>query len=119
MAGERRLRVWRGSAEDPLNLLQVMLAKGFSTSPSFRGRSRAACVVGRDRREGFSADNESKHMIATKESFQPNNGQLPSNSNSVYVVWQIHPDIRVHFREIDILPMYNFNVLNDGIKLGL
>lgn len=34
----RRLRVRRGSAADPLNLLQVMLAKGpFFVRPAWRG----------------------------------------------------------------------------------
>jgi len=32
----KRLRVWRGSARDPLNLNQVMLAKGL---PTFQGVS--------------------------------------------------------------------------------
>jgi len=48
-------------------------------------------------------------MIATKESFQPNNGKLPFNSNRVYVVGQIHPDILVPFREINLRPTKSFN----------
>ena len=43
-------------------------------------------------------------MIATKESFQPKNRELPSISNRVYVAGQIHPDIRVPFREVAVHP---------------
>ena len=69
MSFEQRLRVSRGSAEDPLNLIQVMLAKG-SQSFSFFSFPASPDIV----------DQRPNIMIATKDSFEPHSSeQLPAS----------------------------------------
>ena len=95
MADGQRLRVLRWAAEDPLNLLQVMLAKGFSEC--FAG------FVGVLPAQPWKND----IMIATKDSFdshsRPADAGWPK-SNRVYVPGTIHAQVRVPMREITLAP---------------
>ena len=43
-------------------------------------------------------------MIATKESFEPHSSEQLPNSKRVYVAGQLHPDVRVPMREIELAP---------------
>ncbi len=86
----RRLRVRRGGAEDPLNLIQVMLAKGLQSS------------FGKALPDGF--DGESTVMMATNDSAAANNGGALPGCRKVYVPGKLHPELRVPFREIALSP---------------
>jgi len=47
-------------------------------------------------------------MIATKESFEPHSsGQLPK-SKKIFVAGQLHPDVRVPMREIELAPTKSY-----------
>ena len=85
----------RGSAADPLNLLQIMLAKGTLQvlPPAFIRRSAS----------------EEYAMIASKSSIEPQSGEPLPNSTRVYVPGKMHPDVRVPFREIGLSPTKSFN----------
>jgi phosphomethylpyrimidine synthase len=48
-------------------------------------------------------------MIATKDSFEPHSSEALPNSAKVYVHGEIHPDVRVPFREIQLTPTKSFN----------
>ena len=48
-------------------------------------------------------------MIATKDSFEPHSSDTLPNSARVYVQGEIHPDVRVPFREIQLTPTKSFN----------
>ena len=87
LCGEPRLRVLP-NAKDPLNLIQVMLAKE-TACHGFRF-ARISC--------------QKLIMIATKDSFEPHSSEALPNSKKVYLPGQLHPDIRVPFREIDAQP---------------
>ena len=43
-------------------------------------------------------------MIATKESFEPHSSEQLPNSKRVYIEGQLHPDIRVPMRQIQLTP---------------
>ena len=88
---------------DPLNLLQVMLAKG--TSTSFLLSSAVAWPVG----YGPSATELTGFMIATKESLEPHSSDALPNSRRVYAAGQIHAALRVPMREITLTPTKAFN----------
>jgi phosphomethylpyrimidine synthase len=45
-----------------------------------------------------------KIMIATKDSFEPHSSEQLPNSKRVYVTGQLHPDIRVPMRQIQLSP---------------
>ena len=45
-----------------------------------------------------------KIMIATKESFEPHSSEQLPNSKRVYVAGQLHPDLRVPMRQIQLTP---------------
>ena len=79
-----------GSAADPLNLIQVMLAEGcrFAAFPWKR----------------FLIAEYRHYMIASKSSIEP----LP-NSSRVYLPGKLHPAVRVPFREIRLNPTKCFN----------
>jgi phosphomethylpyrimidine synthase len=47
-------------------------------------------------------------MIATKESFEPSSSEQLPNSKRVYVAGQIHPDVRVPMREIELTPTKSY-----------
>src|SRR5208283_3638776 len=83
----RRLRVLCGSAADPLNLLQVMLAKGtcFTTLALGMGSLKV----------------ETLDMIASKTAFEPAANESLPGSRRVYVSGTLNPDIRVPLREIE------------------
>ena len=49
-----------------------------------------------------------KNMIATKESFEPHSGEQLPSSKRVYVAGQIHPDVRVPMREIELAPTKSY-----------
>src|SRR5512140_1182933 len=87
--GTRRLRVSRGSAADPLNLLQVMLAKGTSFLASFLNQQTRA-------------------MTETIASRPQSSAALP-NSDRVYVPGKLHADLRVPLREIRLNPTHGLN----------
>ena len=97
MSFEQRLRVSRGSAEDPLNLIQVMLAKG---SQSFSFFSFPASPDTVDQRPNI--------MIATKDSFEPHSSEQLPASKKVFVAGTIHPDVRVPMREIEVSPTKSY-----------
>ena len=88
------LRVPRGSAGDPLNLLQVMLAKGVIFAFSFAGFVRLLFLLSGN----FFVLNG---MIASKNSIPHSSESLP-NSRRVYVAGKVHRDLRVPFREISL-----------------
>ena len=48
-------------------------------------------------------------MIATKDSFEPHSSEALPNSAKVFVSGEIHPDVRVPFREIQLTPTKSFN----------
>ncbi|HLX72532.1 MAG TPA: phosphomethylpyrimidine synthase ThiC, partial [Verrucomicrobiae bacterium] len=48
-------------------------------------------------------------MIASKNSFEPHSSDSLPNSAKVYVPGEIHPDVRVPFREIRLTPTKSFN----------
>jgi phosphomethylpyrimidine synthase len=48
-------------------------------------------------------------MIASKNSFEPHSSDQLPNSKKVYVAGQIHPDVRVPMREIQLAPTKAFN----------
>jgi phosphomethylpyrimidine synthase len=52
-------------------------------------------------------------MIATKESFEPSSSEPLPKSKRVYVPGQLHPDVRVPMREIELTPT---KVLSRGPK---
>ncbi len=47
-------------------------------------------------------------MIATKESFEPHSSEQLPGSKRVYVAGQIHPDVRVPMREIELAPTKSY-----------
>jgi len=47
-------------------------------------------------------------MIATKESFEPHSSEQLPKSKRVYVAGQIHPDVRVPMREIELTPTKSY-----------
>jgi phosphomethylpyrimidine synthase len=48
-------------------------------------------------------------MIATKDSFEPHSSEQLPNSKRVYVAGQLHPDVRVPMREIELTPTKSFD----------
>ncbi|MGZ5002265.1 MAG: phosphomethylpyrimidine synthase ThiC, partial [Chthoniobacterales bacterium] len=49
-------------------------------------------------------------MIATKDSLEPQSGDyVMPNSRRVYVDGELHPDVRVPFREINLAPTKDFS----------
>ncbi|HVU26733.1 MAG TPA: phosphomethylpyrimidine synthase ThiC [Verrucomicrobiae bacterium] len=48
-------------------------------------------------------------MIASKESFEPHSSEQLPASKKIYVAGQIHPDVRVPMREIELSPTKSFN----------
>src|SRR5436309_8784315 len=48
-------------------------------------------------------------MIATKSSFEPQSSDPLPNSTKVFVPGNVHPDLRVPFREIKLSPTKSFN----------
>jgi phosphomethylpyrimidine synthase len=48
-------------------------------------------------------------MIATKDSFEPHSSEQLPNSRRVYVAGQIHPDVRVPMRQIELTPTKSFD----------
>src|SRR5215472_1953086 len=48
-------------------------------------------------------------MIATKDSFEPHSSEALPNSAKVFASGEIHPDVRVPFREIQLTPTKSFN----------
>jgi phosphomethylpyrimidine synthase len=47
-------------------------------------------------------------MIATKESFEPHSSEQLPNSKRVYVLGEIHPEVRVPVREIEVSPTKSY-----------
>src|SRR5208282_2140107 len=47
-------------------------------------------------------------MIATKESFEPHSSKQLPGSKKIYVAGQIHPDVRVPMREIELTPTKSY-----------
>jgi phosphomethylpyrimidine synthase len=59
-------------------------------------------------------------MIATKDSFEPHSCEQLPKSTRVYVPGQIHADVRVPLREIELAPTKGFNgqtELNDPVRV--
>jgi phosphomethylpyrimidine synthase len=57
-------------------------------------------------------------MIATKDSFEPHSSEQLPKSRRVYVAGQLHADVRVPLREIELAPTKTFNgriELNDPV----
>ena len=48
-------------------------------------------------------------MIATKDSFEPHSSEQLPNSKRVYIAGQLHADVHVPMREIELTPTKNFN----------
>ncbi|PYJ97177.1 MAG: phosphomethylpyrimidine synthase [Verrucomicrobia bacterium] len=48
-------------------------------------------------------------MIATKDSFEPHSSDALPKSKRIYVLGNLHPDIRVPMREIELSPTKSFN----------
>jgi phosphomethylpyrimidine synthase len=48
-------------------------------------------------------------MIATKESFEPHSSEALPNSTKVFVPGEIHPDIRVPMRQIEVTPTRTYS----------
>ncbi|MGH7952614.1 MAG: phosphomethylpyrimidine synthase ThiC [Limisphaerales bacterium] len=48
-------------------------------------------------------------MIATKNSFEPHSSEQLPNSKKIYVAGEIHTDVRVPMREIELSPTKSFN----------
>src|ERR1051326_3372396 len=53
--------------------------------------------------------NERHFMIASKTSFEPHSAEPLPNSAKVHVSGEIHPELRVPFREITLSPTKSFN----------
>src|SRR5437870_6859803 len=53
-------------------------------------------------------------MIASKSSFEPQSTEPLPRSTKVLVAGQIHPDVRVPFREIELSPTKSFNGVAEG-----
>ena len=47
-------------------------------------------------------------MIATKDSFEPQSGEQLPRSKKIYVAGQLHPDVRVPMREIELTPTKSY-----------
>src|SRR5512140_2783178 len=47
-------------------------------------------------------------MIANKEAFEPHSSEQMPNSRRIYVPGEIHPEIRVPMREIDVSPTRSY-----------
>ena len=47
-------------------------------------------------------------MIATKDSFESHSSEQLPRSKRVYVAGQIHPDVRVPMREIELTPTKSY-----------
>ena len=47
-------------------------------------------------------------MIATKDSFEPHSSEQLPNSKRLYVTGQLHPDVRVPMREIELTPTKSY-----------
>jgi phosphomethylpyrimidine synthase len=59
-------------------------------------------------------------MIATKDSFEPHSSEQLPKSRRVYVAGQLHADVRVPLREIELAPTKAFNgrtELNDPVRV--
>jgi phosphomethylpyrimidine synthase len=59
-------------------------------------------------------------MIATKDSFEPHSSEQLPKSRRVYVAGQLHADVRVPLREIELAPTKSFNgriELNDPVRV--
>jgi len=76
-----------------LNLIQVMLAKGFGSSPSVAGNKFRRTEI----------------MIAIRSSFEPQSGEALPQSKRVYLPGSLHPEIRVPLREIQLSPTKAIN----------
>src|SRR6201996_4621529 len=48
-------------------------------------------------------------MIASKESFEPHSSDALPNSTKVFVPGEIHPDVRVPMRQIEVTPTKTFS----------
>jgi phosphomethylpyrimidine synthase len=59
--------------------------------------------------QGNLSGSSRKHMIASKESFEPHSSDQLPNSKKVYVAGQIHADVRVPMREITLAPTKSFD----------
>ena len=79
----------RGSAADPLNLIQVMLAKGcsFKSFRRFPDRSKRKAI-----------------MKPTRASIEPQSSEPLPKSSKVYVKGKLHAEVCVPFREIQLTP---------------
>src|SRR6185295_7659379 len=68
------------------NLIRIMPAQGLNHSPAPRVQI----------------------MIASKDSFEPHSSEQLLNSKRVYLPGQIHPDVRVPLREIELTPTKSY-----------
>jgi phosphomethylpyrimidine synthase len=80
-----------------LNLIQIMLAKGTEISP-------AGFVEGHTR------------MIANKANRQTQSSEQLPKSQRIYTAGQLHPDIRVPMREIELSPTKSMHGALEGNK---
>jgi phosphomethylpyrimidine synthase len=81
------------NAEDPLNLIQVMLAEG--------GLSPASLSIS-------NPGDRINVMIASKDSFESHSREQLPASQRVFIHGTIHPDVRVPMREIELTPTKSY-----------
>src|SRR6185503_14195395 len=93
----------RGSAEDPSNLLQIMLAKGcFFSSGQVRIERR---TMNANERSSEPLNGDSLNRESANEEHDSTN----FNSSKVYVAGRLHPHLRVPFREIKLSATKTFS----------
>ena len=59
-------------------------------------------------------------MIASKDSFEPHSSEQLPNSSRVYLRGQIHADVQVPFREIELTPTKSYTgavTPNDPVRV--
>src|SRR6185503_5841958 len=98
------LRVSRRNVTDPLNLLQIMLAKGHTGVWANAQRAAASNLPISSGERMHSACWRDKIMIATKDSFEPSSSEQLPMSQKIYVEGTIHRNVRVPMREIELTP---------------
>jgi len=70
--------------------------------------------------EPLSGSSFEKLMIASKDSFEPHSSEQLPNSKKIYVEGELHKDVRVPMREIELSPTKSFNgeiEVNDPVRV--
>jgi phosphomethylpyrimidine synthase len=105
---------------DPLNLIQVMLAKGgvatrfLTTFPDRSSLPRCLCS------QSANPERPNAMIADPQSSFEPHSSEQLPASNKVYVPGSLHPNLRVPMREIEVSPTKSYTgavTPNDPVRV--